>query len=565
MKKSNNNKYTVTAAFPYANGPIHIGHLAGVYLPADIFVRYLRRKKKEVIFICGSDEHGVPITIQAKKENTTPKEIVNKYHFMIKDCFDNFGIHFDNYSRTSTVIHQKISTSFFKKLHKEKKIFEKVSEQYYDNQAKQFLADRYISGICPYCKHKEAYGDQCESCGSSLSPEELISPMSTISGSTPVLKKTKHWYFPLNEYQNFLKKWILTDHQQDWKVNVYGQAKSWLDQGLQPRAITRDLDWGIPIPIPKEIGKVLYVWFEATIGYISSTIEWAKRKKKDWKPYWKDKRTKLIQFIGKDNIVFHCIIFPSILKAYNHGYILPDKILANEFLNLENEKISTSRNWGVWLHEYLRDFPNQQDTLRYILITKMPEKKDNNFNWKDFQRINNTELVAILGNFVNRSLTLIQKYNNGIVPNPGLFSITDKSILKKISKYPDNIGDLIESFRFREALICFMDLARLGNKYLTEEEPWNIKKERRVETILYVSLQIVGMLAQLAEPFLPYTADKLLKMLRLEVFFWKKIENVEEILCPGHVLGKSTLLFNKITNKSVEKQLKKLGIVTYEK
>ncbi|AGD98214.1 methionyl-tRNA synthetase [Blattabacterium sp. (Blatta orientalis) str. Tarazona] len=565
MKKSNN-KYTVTAAFPYANGPIHIGHLAGVYLPADIFVRYLRRKKKEVIFICGSDEHGVPITIQAKKENTTPKEIVNKYHFMIKDCFENFGIHFDNYSRTSTVIHQKISTSFFKKLHKEKKIFEKVSEQYYDNQAKQFLADRYIYGICPHCKHKEAYGDQCESCGSSLSPEELINPLSTISGSNPVLKKTKHWYFPLNEYQNFLEKWILMDHQKDWKVNVYGQAKSWLDQGLKPRAITRDLDWGIPIPIPKEIGKVLYVWFEATIGYISSTIEWAKRKKKDWKPYWKDQRTKLIQFIGKDNIVFHCIIFPSVLKAYNHGYILPDKILANEFLNLENEKISTSRNWGVWVHEYLMDFPNQQDTLRYILIAKMPEKKDNNFNWKDFQKTNNTELVAILGNFVNRSLTLIQKYNNGIIPPPGIFSITDKSILKKIRKYPENIGDLIESFRFREALICFMDLARLGNKYLTEEEPWNIKKtEQRIETILYVSLQIVGMLAQLAEPFLPYTSKKLLKMLRLEAFFWKKIENVKEFLRPGHVLGKSTLLFHKITDKSVENQLVKLGKVTYEK
>ncbi|AWU43743.1 methionine--tRNA ligase [Blattabacterium sp. (Cryptocercus kyebangensis)] len=556
MKKSN--KYTVTAAFPYANGPIHIGHLAGVYLPADIFVRFLRRKNKEVVFICGSDEHGVPITIQAKKENTTPKEIVNKYHFMIKDSFTNFGIHFDNYSRTSTIIHHEISTSFFKKLYQEKKIFEKVSEQYYDNEAKQFLADRYISGICPHCKKKDAYGDQCENCGSSLSSDELIDPRSTISGSLPVLKKTKHWYLPLNEYQDFLEKWILTDHKKDWKVNVYGQSKSWLDQGLQPRAITRDLNWGIPIPFSEELGKVLYVWFEATIGYISSTIEWANRKKIDWEPYWKDKNTRLIQFIGKDNIVFHCIIFPVILKACNLGYILPDKIIANEFLHLENEKISTSRNWGVWLHEYLEDFPNQQDSLRYILIANMPEKKDNNFNWKDFQIKNNTELVAILGNFVNRSITLIQKYNNGIIPNPGILSIRDQYILKKVKKYPENIGNLIESFRFRDALVCFMDLARIGNKYLTKEEPWKGPSTQRVETILYVSFQIVGMLAQLSELFLPYTAKKLLKMLRLKAFFWKKIENTEEILCPGHVLGKSILLFNKITNENVEKQLKKL-------
>ncbi|WP_185851336.1 methionine--tRNA ligase [Blattabacterium cuenoti] len=554
------NKYTVTAALPYANGPIHIGHLAGVYLPADVFVRYLRRKKKDVIFICGSDEHGVPITIQARKEKTTPQKIVNKYHSMIKNCFTNFGIHFDNYSRTSTEIHYKISTSFFKKLCKKGKIFEKISEQYYDNEAKQFLPDRYIFGVCPHCKHEKSYGDQCENCGTSLSPEELIGAKSTISGSDPVLKKTKHWYLPLNKYQNFLEKWILTNKKY-WKTNVYGQTKSWLNQGLQPRAITRDLNWGVPISISEKEKKVLYVWFEAPIGYISSTIEWAKRKKIDWKPYWKDKNTKLIQFIGKDNIVFHCIIFPVILKAYNEGYIFPYQVRANEFLNLENEKISTSRNWAVWVHEYLEDFPNQQDTLRYILIANMPDKKDNNFNWKDFQRKNNNELVSILGNFVNRSITLIQKYNNGIIPNPGILSIKDKEILKKIKKTPDSISDFIESYRFREALICFMDLARIGNKYLTKEEPWKMKnpqKNKRLKTILYVSLQIVGMLAQLAEPFLPNTSKKLLEMLRLKSYFWNKIENGEEILCPGHLLGKSILLFNKITNESVEKQLKKL-------
>ncbi|WP_185865756.1 methionine--tRNA ligase [Blattabacterium cuenoti] len=560
MKKSN--KYTVTAALPYANGPIHIGHLAGVYFPADVFVRYLRRKKKDVIFICGSDEHGVPIAMQAKKEKKTPQEIVNKYHHMIKDCFTNFGIQFDNYSRTSTEIHYEISTSFFKKLHEKEKIFEKVSEQYYDEEAQQFLSDRYISGICPNCQKEEAYGDQCENCGSSLIPEDLIHPKSTISGSFPVLKKTKHWYFPLNKYQKFLEKWILISHRKDWKVNVYGQAKSWLDQGLKPRAITRDLNWGVPVPILQEKGKVLYVWFEAPIGYISSTIEWSKRKKIDWKPYWKDKKTKLIQFIGKDNIVFHCIIFPVILKAYDGGYILPDKILANEFLHLENKKISTSKNWAVWGHEYLEDFPNQQDNLRYILIANMPEKKDNNFNWKDFQIKNNTELVAILGNFVNRSLTLVKKYNDGVVPNPGILSIKDKNILKRIKNYPEHIGDLIESYKFRESLSCFMNLAKLGNKYLTEEEPWKKKEKKRVKTILYVSLQIVGMLAQLSEPFLPNTAKKLLEMLRLKTFFWNQIK--EKILCPGHLLGSSTLLFEKVTNESIEKQLIKLKKIQVE-
>ncbi|WP_185868784.1 methionine--tRNA ligase [Blattabacterium cuenoti] len=554
MKKSN--KYTVTAALPYANGPIHIGHLAGVYFPADVFVRYMRRKNRDVIFICGSDEHGVPIAMQAKKEKKTPQEIVNKYHRMIKDCFTNFGIQFDNYSRTSKELHYEVSTSFFKKLHEKEKIFEKVSEQYYDEEAQQFLADRYISGICPYCKNDEAYGDQCENCGCSLIPEDLIHPKSTISGSFPVLKKTKHWYFPLNRYQKFLEKWILISHKKDWKVNVYGQAKSWLNQGLKPRAITRDLNWGVPVPISEKKEKVLYVWFEAPIGYISSTIEWAQKKKIDWKPYWKDKKTKLIQFIGKDNIVFHCIIFPVILKAYDSGYILPDQILANEFLHLENKKISTSKNWAVWGHEYLEDFPNQQDTLRYILIANMPEKKDNNFNWKDFQKKNNTELVAVLGNFVNRSLTLVKKYNNGIVPNPGVFSTKEKNILTKIKNHPEYIGNLIESYKFKESLACFMNLAKIGNKYLTEEEPWKKKDKKRVETILYVSLQIVGMLAQLSEPFLPHIAKKFLNMLRLKPFLWNKIK--EEILYPGHLLGDPTFLFEKVTNKSIEKQLKKL-------
>ncbi|WP_238783737.1 methionine--tRNA ligase [Blattabacterium cuenoti] len=558
---THHDKYTITAAFPYANGPIHIGHLSGVYLPADIFVRYLRRNNRDVIFICGSDEYGIPITLKAREENTTPEKIVNKYHFMIHESLFKIGIHFDNYSRTSTKIHKKISISFFKKLCKEKKIFEKETEQYYDNQVKQFLADRYISGRCPHCKRDGAYGDQCENCGISLSPEDLINPMSTISRSNPILKKTKHWYFPLNEYQKFLEKWILKDHKTDWKINVYGQAKSWLNKGLQARSITRDLNWGIPI---EEEGKVLYVWFEATIGYISSTIEWAKINKKDWKPYWKDKKTKLIQFIGKDNIVFHCIIFPSILKAYNCKYILPDKIVANEFLNLENKKISTSKKWGVWVHDYLKDFPNQQDSLRYMLIANMPEKKDSNFKWKDFQKKNNTELVAILGNFVNRSITLIQKYNNGIIPFPGFFSVKDQDILKKIKKYPEDIGNLIESFRFREAMICLMDLARLGNKYLTQEEPWKenfSQKEKRRETILYVSFQIVGILAQLSEPFLPYTAKKLLKMLRLKTFFWKDIKEMEEILSPGHFLGKKNLLFKIITNKSVDQQIKRLETI----
>ncbi|WP_185855287.1 methionine--tRNA ligase [Blattabacterium cuenoti] len=565
MKKST--KYLVTAALPYANGPIHIGHLSGVYLPADVFVRFLRKKKKNVLFISGSDEHGVPIAIQAKKEKKTPKEIVNKYHYMIHDTFINFGIQFDNYSRTTTKIHYEISTSFFIKFHNKEEIFEKISYQYYDDKYEQFLSDRYISGICPHCKKEEAYGDQCEYCGSSLIPEDLINPKSTISGATPILKKTKHWYLPLNKYQEFLENWILIHHKKDWKVNVYGQAKSWLKKGLEPRPITRDLNWGVPVPIKKykEKGKVLYVWFEAPIGYISSTIEWSKRNKIDWKSYWKDKKTKLIQFIGKDNIVFHCIIFPIILKAYNDGYILPDKILANEFLNLENRKISTSKNWAVWVHEYLVDFPNQQDALRYVLIANMPEKKDNNFNWKDFQRKNNTELVAVLGNFINRSLTLVKKYNNGIVPNPGILSIKDKNILEEINNYPKIISISIESYKFKESLSHFMKLARIGNKYLTEEEPWKKTKKKRLYTILYVSIQIVAMLSQLAEPFLPHTAKKLLNMLRLKPFSWDNLMNMKKLLYPGHLLGNLTLLFKKITNESIDEQIKKLNTIHKKK
>lgn len=555
-------KFIVTAALPYANGPVHIGHLAGVYLPADIFTRFLRRKKKDVIFICGSDEHGAPISIQAEKENKTPIEIVNKYHFLIKKCFDQFGIKFDIYSRTSKKIHHCIASSFFKELYTKKKIFEKISHQYYDKKNKRFLSDRYVFGTCPICFQEKAYGDQCENCGMILSPESLIKPKSTISGELIILKKTKHWYLPLNKYQKFLESWILKfNNKTNWKKNVYGQVKSWLKKGLEPRSITRDLNWGIPLPIPNTIGKVLYVWFEAPIGYISTTVEWAKRKKNNWKNYWKNPNTKLIQFIGKDNIVFHCIIFPIILKAYDKEYILPHNILANEFLNLENKKISTSKKWAVWLHEYLEDFPNQQDSLRYVLIVNMPEKKDNNFNWKDFQRRNNTELVSTLGNFINRSISLIEKHNNKIIPNPISFHENDKYILKKIKLYPKIISDLIESYKFKESIICFMNLSKMGNKYLTKEEPWK-KDKNRLNTILYVTMQIVAMITQLSEPFLPYTSKKLMKMLRLKPLFWDQIQNKEKVLLnPGHLLGENIgLLFKKISDDSIDKQLKKLNI-----
>ncbi|WP_185873041.1 methionine--tRNA ligase [Blattabacterium cuenoti] len=553
MKKYN--KYIVTAALPYANGPIHIGHLSGVYLPADIFVRFLRRKEKDVIFISGSDEHGAPISIQAKKEKKTPIEIINKYHNMIKNCFIDLKIQFDNYSRTSNKTHHKTSISFFNRLHDKKKIFEKISNQYYDNKSKQFLSDRYINGICPFCK-KEAYGDQCENCGNSLSVEELINPISIISGNTPILKKTKHWYIPLDKYQDFIKDWISI--KKNWKINVYGQVKSWLNKGLKPRSITRDLDWGIPVPNRKK--KVLYVWFEAPIGYISSTIELSNIKKINWISYWKSNNTKLIQFIGKDNIVFHSIIFPIILKACDQKYILPHEVLANEFLNLENKKISTSKNWAVWVHEYLNDFPNQQDSLRYMLITNMPEKKDSNFYWKDFQKRNNTELVAILGNFVNRCMTLIKKYNNRIVPYPGILYKNDKYILKKIKSYPSKIANFIINYKFRESITCFMNLARDGNKYLTSEEPWNQNDKKRIDTIMYISIQIVAMLAQISELFIPHGSKKLLCMIRSKLMLWNKIEKTNKILSPGHILGNGKLLFKKITNKEIEKQLKKLNL-----
>ncbi|WP_185877136.1 methionine--tRNA ligase [Blattabacterium cuenoti] len=555
-------KYIVTAALPYANGPIHIGHLSGVYLPADIFVRFLRRKGIDVIFISGSDEHGAPISIQAKKEKKTPKEIVNKYHNMIRNCFNDIGIQFDNYSRTSNKIHHKISISFFKQLLIKKKIFEKTSDQYYDNKYKQFLADRFIYGICPFCNNKEAYGDQCEKCGNSLSSEELINPKSVISGSIPILKKTKHWYFPLNKYQNFLKKWIIINHKKDWKLNVYGQSKSWIDIGLKPRSITRDLEWGVPVPYNN--GKVLYVWFEAPIGYISSTIEWANRNNVNWSSYWKNKKTKLIQFIGKDNIVFHCIIFPTILKACDKGYIFPHHILANEFLNLENKKISTSKNWAVWCHEYLKDFPNQQDTLRYTLITNMPEKKDSNFNWKDLQRKNNTELVSILGNFINRCMVLIKRHNNKIVPTPGIFSNKDKYILNEIKCCTKKIGQLIKSYKFKDSITCFMNLAKIGNKYLTDEEPWNNHKDKkRVDTILYVSIQIVSILAQISEPFLPHISKKILIMIRSKLVSWDYITHTKTMLHPGHLLGDDTLLFKKINDDIIKKQLDKLKKSVY--
>lgn len=554
----NTQRYTVTAALPYANGPVHIGHLAGVYVPADIFVRYLRRKGKNVIFICGSDEHGVPITIRSKKEGINPQESVDKYHFIIKEHFEKFGISFDNYSRTSSKIHHKTATNFFKRLNEQAVFIKETSEQYYDEHAQQFLADRYILGHCPRCDNENAYGDQCEKCGSSLSPEELIHPRSTLSGQTPVLKKTKHWYLPLDRYQDFLKKWILEGHKDDWKTNVYGQVKSWLDEGLKPRSVTRDLNWGIPVPLDGAEGKVLYVWFDAPIGYLSSTIEWATHQGKDWKPYWKDSDTTLIHFIGKDNIVFHCIIFPVMLKAHG-GYILPENVPANEFLNLENEKISTSRNWAVWLHEFLEDFPGHQDALRYILTVKMPETKDNNFSWKDFQTRINSELIAILGNFIHRSLVLTQKYHQGRVPDPGVLSEKDQEILSQIKNYPDQIGCLIEDYHFRDSLTAFMNLARLGNKYLTEEAPWEIysNHHKRVGRILYVSLQIAGMLFQLAEPFLPDTAQKLSKMLHLSPYPWDKLQELE-ILSPGHILGQPILLFEKIEDSKIQKQLKKL-------
>ena len=545
----------VTSALPYANGPIHIGHMAGVYIPSDIYVRYQRQRGRDVIHICGSDEHGVAITMRARKEGTTPKAIIDKYHELNKKAFEDFGISFDIYSRTSSDVHTETSQEIFKKLYDNGKFVEKTTKQYYDEEAKQFLADRYIMGTCPHCGNPDAYGDQCEKCGTSLDPTDLINPRSTISGSQPVLKETKHWYMPLDQYQQFLEKWILQDHK-NWKVNVYGQCKSWLDQGLQPRAVSRDLDWGIPVPVEGGEGKVLYVWFDAPIGYISFT----KQLTKDWEKYWKSPDTKLVHFIGKDNIVFHCIVFPAILSAEG-TYILPDNVPANEFLNLENDKISTSRNWAVWLHEYNEDFPGKQDVLRYVLTANAPETKDNDFTWKDFQQRNNSELVAVLGNFVNRSLVLTAKYFDNIVPQPGELTENDKNTLAQIATIKADTENSIEAYRFREALNNAMGLGRLGNKYITEQEPWKVAKTdmERVKTILYVNLQITTAIATVLEPFLPHTSQKLKEFLNIDkIVSWEEV-GTKELLAPGHKLNKSSLLFEPITDEVVQAQVDKLN------
>ena len=550
-------RYTVTTALPYANGPVHIGHLAGVYVPADIYVRYLRSRGRDVVFIGGSDEHGVPITIKARKQGTTPQAIVDHFHALIKKSFEDFGISFDIYSRTSSALHARTASDFFKKLYEEGCFIEKTSWQYYDEENKQFLADRYITGTCPRCGSEGAYGDQCEKCGSSLSPDELIEPKSAISGNAPVKKETKHWYLPLDQYEGFLRKWILEGHKDDWRTNVYGQCKSWIDGGLQPRAVTRDLDWGVPLPLPGTEGKVLYVWFDAPIGYISATKELLPES---WEKYWKDKDTKLVHFIGKDNIVFHCIIFPCMLKAHG-GYVLPDNVPANEFLNLEGEKISTSRNWAVWLHEYLADFPGKQDVLRYVLTANAPETKDNDFTWKDFQARNNNELLAVYGNFVNRTVVLTHKYFGGKVPEaaPEALSAADKEALGQMCAYAGKIAASIEAYRFREGLNQMMDLARLGNKYLTDNEPWKVFKTdpARVGVVLNVSLQIVGHLAVLSEPFLPFTARRLYGILGMEPLHWDDAAR-EVLLEGGHALNQAEFLFEKIEDEAIEKQVGKL-------
>jgi len=559
-------RITITAALPYTNGPIHIGHMAGVYIPADIYARYQRLQNRDVLFICGSDEHGVPIAIRAKKEGITPQQLVDKYHKIIKDSFHEFGISFDNYSRTSAAIHHKTASDFFTKLYKENKFVEKETEQLYDTEAKQFLADRFVIGTCPKCGATDSYGDQCENCGTSHNATDLIEPKSAITGNKPVLKRTKHWFLPLNDYQSWLEEWIVQGHKEDWKPNVYGQCKSWLDDGLQPRAVTRDLDWGIPVPIEGVKGKVLYVWFDAPIGYISSTKEWAEREGKDWELYWKSKDTKLVHFIGKDNIVFHAIIFPSMLKAHGE-YIMPDNVPANEFLNLEGDKLSTSKNWAVWLPEYLKDFPNQQDVLRYVLTANAPEGKDNDFTWKDFQARNNNELVAIFGNFINRVMVLTHKYYEGIVPQPGEMTKEDQKILSKIGAYPASIASSIERYRFKEAQAVLMNLARLGNKYLADEEPWHTIKtdEVRTKTIMYVALQVSAALAVLSEPFLPHTSQRLKKMMRLDQETnWQSVINNTNLLPTAHTVGKSELLFGKIEDETIQKQLDKLEEIKKE-
>ncbi len=563
-------RYTITAALPYTNGPIHIGHLAGVYVPADIYARYLRLTENDVAFVCGSDEHGVAIPMKAKKEGISPKELIDKYHGIIKKSFADFGISFDNYSRTSAQIHHETAGEFFKTLYEQGDFLEEETAQLYDEEAQQFLADRFVIGTCPKCGYEEAYGDQCENCGSSLNATDLINPKSTISGAVPTLKKTKHWFLPLDRYETFLKEWIIDGHKKDWKPNVYGQCKSWIDDGLKPRAVTRDLDWGIPVPVKGGEGKVLYVWFDAPIGYISSTKEWAARTGKDWELYWKAKDTKLVHFIGKDNIVFHCIIFPSMLKAHK-DYILPDNVPANEFLNLEGNKLSTSKNWAVWLHEYLEEFPDMQDVLRYTLTANAPETKDNDFTWKDFQARNNNELVAIFGNFINRVVVLTNKYFDGVVPEANQFTQIDKDTLDTFKTFPGIISDSIERYRFREASQELMNLARLGNKYLADEEPWKVIKEdkERVQTIMYIALQIAAALAVLAEPLLPFTSSKLKRILAIEEastsenstlvqLSWPDVSEKENLLPYGHQIGEPELLFRKVEDSEINTQLNKL-------
>ncbi len=558
-------RYTITAALPYTNGPVHIGHLAGVYIPADIYARFQRMQGKDVAFVCGSDEHGVPITLKAKKEGITPQQVVDKYNSIIKQSFEDFGISFDNYSRTTSKIHHDTASEFFKKLHSEGKFIEQVTQQLYDADANQFLADRFVVGTCPKCGNEESYGDQCESCGTSHNATDLIHPKSAITGAVPSLKETKHWFLPLDKYEPFLKEWILEEHKKDWKTNVYGQCKSWIDDGLRPRAVTRDLDWGIPVPAPDADGKVLYVWFDAPIGYISATKQWAKKQGKDWEPYWKDKDTKLLHFIGKDNIVFHCIIFPSMLKAEG-SYILPNNVPANEFLNLEGNKISTSKNWAVWLHEYLEDFPDQQDVLRYVLTSNAPETKDNDFTWADFQARNNNELVAIFGNFINRVTVLTHKYYDGITPSEGILSQIDIKTLETIRAYPAVIESSIERYRFREAQQELMNVARLGNKYLADQEPWKTIKtdEQRTKTVMFVALQIASALAILSEPFLPHTSRKLKEMLRINSretqnsLQWSDVATKQILIAPGHTINTNELLFSKIEDSQIQAQMDKL-------
>lgn len=560
MEEKKFKRTTVTAALPYANGGVHIGHLAGVYVPADIYVRYLRLKNREVAFICGSDEHGVPITIRAKKEGVTPQDVCDRYHKLIKDSFEEFGISFDIYSRTTSETHNKFASDFFRKLYDDGKLVEQESEQYYDEEAHQFLADRYIMGECPHCGNPNAYGDQCEKCGSDLSPMELKNPHSTISGSQPVIKRTKNWYLPLNDYQEWLKQWILTDHK-EWRPNVYGQCKSWLDMDLQPRAMTRDLDWGIPVPVEGAEGKVLYVWFDAPIGYISNTKELCENDPEHfgtWQKWWQDPETRLVHFIGKDNIVFHCIIFPTMLKT--HGdYILPDNVPANEFLNLEDNKISTSKNWAVWLHEYLRDFEGKQDVLRYVLTANAPETKDNNFTWKDFQERNNSELVAVYGNFVNRALQLTKKYWDGVVPACGELEEIDRQTIQEFKDVKEKVEAYLEIFKFREAQKEAMNLARIGNKYIAETEPWKLWKTdpKRVETILYISLQLVANLSIAFEPFLPFSSKKLREMINMTEYNWSELGSTD-LLPAGKQLAEPELLFDKIDDEAIEAQLRKL-------